>query len=329
MPAADIPDPEAFPETGAYADKLAFLLEYARLAPSLLNSQPWQFSLREHTIGILPDLERWQPVTDPERRELYLSLGCALENLLTAAEYFRLGFHVAFGDSERGDETFARVQFVEGASINQVRDPGLFHAIVRRRTCRRPFLPKLIPHEELLQLRNARLESDLTLRFLANLEQKRRLAELVAAADRRLLANPDYRRELAGGIRRGMWRLPGPLTPLAALAVRHLNPGPRLARRERQLLTSAPVLAVLASRNDTPVDWIRTGQLFERLALTATKLGLAIQPMNHLLQVRSHRHELASMLPDSRLRPHLFLRLGYADGCGRPTPRDPLSRHRV
>jgi len=329
MQPAHGPDPEAFPEGGTYADKLAFLLEYGRLAPSIHNTQPWQFSLQDHTIGVLPDLDRWLPVTDPERRELYLSLGCALENLLTAAEYFRLGFHVAFGDSEQGGETFARVQFVEGAPINQVRDPGLFHAIVRRRTCRQPFQPRLIPHEELLQLRNARLEGDLQLRFLANLEQKRHLAELVAAADRRLLANPDYRRELAAGLRRGMWRIPAPLTPLAAFGVRHLDIGSRLARRERHLLMGAPVLAVLGSQNDTPTDWIRTGQLFLRLALTATRLGLAIQPMNRLLQVRSHRHELASMLPDLRLRPHLFLRLGYADGNDRSTPRDPLSQHRI
>ena len=329
MPATRIPDPEAFPATGSYADKLAFLLEFARLAPSLHNSQPWQFSLQDHTIGVLPDLDRWLPVTDPERRELYLSLGCALENLLTAAEYFRLGFHVAFGDSERADETFARVQFVENARINQVRDPALFHALARRHTCRRPFLPRLVPHEELLQLRNARLEADLQLRFLANFEQKRRLAELVAAADRRLLANRDYRRELAAGVRRGMWRLPAPLAPAAAFLVRHHDIGPHLARREQRLVMSAPVLAVLGSHNDTPVDWIRTGQLFERLALTATKLGLAIQPMNRLLHVRSHRHELASMLPDTRLRPHLFLRLGYADGTTKPTPRDPLQQHLV
>ena len=329
MQATPVPDPEAFPEQGAYADKLAFLLPWARLAPSLLNSQPWQFALQEHVVTVLPDLERWQPVTDPEKRELYLSLGCALENLLTAAEYFGLGFQVGFGDSDTADETFARVQFVEGARINQVRDPALFHAIERRHTSRRPFLSRLVPREELMQLRNARLEPQLQLRFLANIEQKRRLAMLVAAADRRLLANADYRRELAAGLRRGMGGLPRPVAGLAALLLRHVDFGTRLGRHEQRLLMSAPLLAVLGSHEDTPVRWIQTGQLFQRLALTATKLGLAIQPMNRLLHVRSHRHELATMLPDTRLRPHFLVRIGYADRPGRPATKDPLEPHLV
>jgi len=77
------------------------------------------------------------------------------------------------------------------------------------------------------------------------------------------------------------------------------------------------------------VRWIQTGQLFQRLALTATKLGLALQPMNRLLHVRSHRHELATMLPDTRLRPHFLVRIGYADKPGRPAPKDPLAPHLV
>ena len=329
MQVTPAPDPEAFPEQGTYADKLAFLLPWARLAPSLLNSQPWQFALREHVVTVLPNLERWQPVTDPEKRELYLSLGCALENLLTAAEYFGLGFQVGYGDSDTADETFARVQFVEGARINQVRDPALFHAIERRYTSRRPFLSRLVPREELMQLRNARLEPQLQLRFLANIEQKRRLATLVAAADRRLLANADYRRELAAGLRRGMGGLPRPAASLAALLLRHVDFGTRLGRHEQRLLMSAPLLAVLGSHEDTPVHWIQTGQLYQRLSLTATKLGLAIQPMNRLLHVRSYRHELATMLPDTRLRPHFLVRIGYADKPGSPARKEPADRHRL
>ncbi len=329
MPAQSPPDPEAYPETGPYAERLDFLLPWAHLAPSIHNTQPWQFARHEHTITVLPDLDRWLPVTDPEKRELYLSLGCALENLLVAAEYYGLGFQVSFGDSDSADETFARVQFVENARINQVRDPALFHAIARRHTSHHPFLGRLVPREELMQLRNARLEPDLQLRFLANLEQKRRLGDLVAAADRRLLANPDYRRELAAGLRRGMGGLPGPLATLAALRLRTRNAAARLGHQDQQRLMSAPLLAILGSRDETPVAWIRTGQLFQRLALTATKLGLALQPMNRLLHVRSHRHELATMLPDTRLRPHFLVRLGYADQPGRPAPKDPLEDHLV
>src|ERR671910_1332744 len=83
-----------FPVTLPKQEQLKFLLQYAILAPSSKNTQPWRFSVGEDTIGIFADLSRWQPVADRGRRELYMSLGCALENLLVAIEDFGFGHNV-------------------------------------------------------------------------------------------------------------------------------------------------------------------------------------------------------------------------------------------
>ena len=77
-----------FPETGTIEAQLRFLLRYAILAPSVKNSQPWVFSVQDNRIHLIADLDRGQPVADPTRRELFISMGCALENLLVAAEHF-------------------------------------------------------------------------------------------------------------------------------------------------------------------------------------------------------------------------------------------------
>ena len=39
------PDPAAFPTDGSLAARAAFLLQYAVLAPSSHNSQPWLFTV--------------------------------------------------------------------------------------------------------------------------------------------------------------------------------------------------------------------------------------------------------------------------------------------
>jgi nitroreductase len=74
--------------TTAGRERLLRLVEYAILAPSSHNSQPWTFAVSEDEIRIFVDRDRWLPMADPDQRELYVSIGCALENLLIAAERF-------------------------------------------------------------------------------------------------------------------------------------------------------------------------------------------------------------------------------------------------
>ncbi|RZN37990.1 MAG: nitroreductase, partial [Methanophagales archaeon ANME-1-THS] len=77
-----------FPAEGSPREKLKFLLRYAILAPSSHNSQPWKFHIRDSEIDIFADKGRWLKVADADQRELHISVGCALENLLIAAEHF-------------------------------------------------------------------------------------------------------------------------------------------------------------------------------------------------------------------------------------------------
>src|SRR4029453_2672477 len=64
--------------------QLRSLVRYAVLAPSTRNSQPWRFTIERNTVRVWADPSRRLPVADPDGRELHLSLGCALENLLVA-----------------------------------------------------------------------------------------------------------------------------------------------------------------------------------------------------------------------------------------------------
>ncbi|HYN78061.1 MAG TPA: hypothetical protein VES73_09750 [Lamprocystis sp. (in: g-proteobacteria)] len=63
------------------------LVRYATLAPSSHNTQCWKFALAGNgrSIAILPDLSRRCPAVDPDDHHLFVSLGCAAENLIQAA----------------------------------------------------------------------------------------------------------------------------------------------------------------------------------------------------------------------------------------------------
>jgi len=73
------------------------LVRYATLAPSSHNTQCWKFRVGESAIAILPDLGRGCPVVDPDDHHLFVSLGCAAENLVQAAAAHGLDARVATG----------------------------------------------------------------------------------------------------------------------------------------------------------------------------------------------------------------------------------------
>ena len=70
---SDFPSDSSHPR-----EKLAFLLNYAILAPSSHNSQPWKFNVSDDEISLYADRSRWLSVADADKREVYISLGAAL-----------------------------------------------------------------------------------------------------------------------------------------------------------------------------------------------------------------------------------------------------------
>jgi hypothetical protein len=61
------------------------LVHYATLAANSHNTQPWTFRSSEGRIDIAPDFSRRCPAVDPDDHHLFVSLGCAAENLSHAA----------------------------------------------------------------------------------------------------------------------------------------------------------------------------------------------------------------------------------------------------
>lgn len=61
-------------------------INYAILAPSGHNTQPWKFVVDGNIIRMYPDFQRSLPVVDPDNHALYIGLGCALENLAISAK---------------------------------------------------------------------------------------------------------------------------------------------------------------------------------------------------------------------------------------------------
>jgi nitroreductase len=63
---------------------LATAVEHALRAPSVNNTQPWQWRIRPDSVELHADWNRHLMATDPDRRDLLLSCGAALHHLEVA-----------------------------------------------------------------------------------------------------------------------------------------------------------------------------------------------------------------------------------------------------
>ena len=114
-----------------------FMIEQAVKAPSGHNTQPWLFRINENDIQIQPNFDKSLPVVDPDNRELFISLGCATENLRIAAS--QKGYKTDLNISKEG---WITVSLTKDKSIDA---DTLFSRIAIRQTNRSVYTGQIIP----------------------------------------------------------------------------------------------------------------------------------------------------------------------------------------
>jgi nitroreductase len=308
------------------ADPMERLVHFAALAPSWHNSQPWKFVLERDAIDVFADLSRWLRVADPERRELYLSLGCALESLLIAADYEGFGadarlFPVA------GDDTYVcRVEIRRGGPKRGNAAADLLHAVPHRHTSHREFdHGHPVPERDLAWLRGVADGERLAFHLLGEDGARRALEALLARAEAKLLADPERRAELGRWIGSGALGTSWLSSKLEQLAVTRLAGARHFSQAEAARLFSAPHVALLSTRADAPADRVATGQAYLRIALMAETRGIRAQPFSAPLHLAEMRAEVARLYGIGERRPQHLFRLGYAEPEAARTRRRALS----
>ncbi|HYE59741.1 MAG TPA: hypothetical protein VEA18_00980 [Candidatus Kapabacteria bacterium] len=313
-----------FPHNGTVRDQLSFLVRYAILAPSSHNSQPWQFIISQETIRIQPQEKRMLPFCDPDKRLLFIALGCALENLLIAADYFGFQTHIVKAEDE------IRVSFQKK---DQTAVPPSVHrifSIPKRRMNRNPYEDRMPDIEWMKAYGTAEMEVHTVT------EQKKRndIADVMLAFKTYKFSDIHFRQELARYKRNNFTRLftgipgftmgfPHVKSFLAPLAIRLLNVAKLTQKEDEELLKrQTPVLVLLCTKEDNHKTWIEVGQLYERLSLHAIELGMqtAINAIPDRLDFLSKLKGIVQ----TAYHPQIFFRLGFALKTPEHSPRLPI-----
>jgi hypothetical protein len=297
------------------ADALAReLVRYATLAANGHNTQPWRFALAGEGITIRPDLARRTPVVDPDDHHLWVSLGCATENLTLAAAAFGRRADAAV---EPGAVT---VRFAPAAPA---RSPA-FEAIPRRQCTRAEFDGKRLANDELGQLAAAGTGPGVRILLLTDPARIEEVLGYVVQGNTAQMRDPAFVRELKAWIRFGDAQALAERDGLSARSTGNpsvprwlgsllfglvFTTGAENDRLARQLRSSAGVAVFVAERAD-PAHWVEVGRAYQRFALAATRLGIRNAFVNQPVEVPAVRAEFARWVGLGAQRPDLVVRFG-------------------
>jgi nitroreductase len=314
-----------FPWKASIESQLRCLRGYAILAPSTRNTQPWRFAVEVNTVHLFADFGRGLRISDPDGRQLYISLGCALENLLVAAEYFGFRHEVRYFPERGNAELAASVVFAPGVTWSPARCGITLDAIVRRHNHNGTYRPLPVPEEVRRRLRACREESEVRLDLTDDRFFRRWVDGLTREADRLEFADPAFRKELGYWVDRGGFGMPRVVSRLGGLAVSRLDLGEPVAKQGK-IVGSAALLGLVSATSDTHLAHVRTGQLFERLWLAATAMGVSVHPMSQTMRLPELRAAMAELIPARGWMPQHLFRVGYSSKEREPhhTPRRPL-----
>jgi len=312
----------------------AELVASAGRAPSLHNAQPWGFRVGRDSVEVYFDDRRMLPVADPVGRQAYLGVGAAVFLLRLA---LAVG-HRAVRVELRPDP--ARPALVALLTVTGPRQPTevelrLAAAVSRRRTVRTPFQAGEVPVPLRVAWREQAEAEGGVLRWVERIGERSGVARLVAEADRQQVRNPAYLEELrswtsservaaGAGVPTSAFGVVPEVAHAAEFTLRDFGAGRQPgAQRHPGPLEEHPLVAVLATADDSADAWLRGGQALMRVLLAAADDGYAASYLNQPIEIPGLRQQLRDEL---RLggHPQLVLRLGRPSGPLPPaTPRRP------
>ncbi|MEJ0022635.1 MAG: Tat pathway signal protein [Alphaproteobacteria bacterium] len=312
-------------------DDVREMVRYATLAANGHNTQPWRFHAAAQSLRIAPDFARRTPIVDPDDHHVFVSLGCAAENMAQAGAALGKPGVVRFDPAGDGALVY---DFTAGAP-----EPSeLCDAVGKRQSAREPYDGRTASAGDLIMLRAAARQAGVNTTLITERSTINKVRDLVIAGNSAQMADAKFVTELKQWMRfnpraalahgdglyaasSGNPTLPDFMgAPMFDLA---FKPEAENEKYEVQLNTSAGVAVFVGDKAD-PDHWTRVGQACQRFALQATALGMKLSFINQPVEAPAFREDLASLVGAKGMRPDILMRFGYGEDLPF-SPRRPIA----
>ncbi len=275
------------------------ILDAARWAPSGDNTQPWQFEIvNDHHIVIHGHDTRDWCVYDLEGRASQLAIGALLESIAIAASQF--GLEAEFNLRKESPETHPIIDVFLKENPDIKPDP-LFPYLPERTVNRRPFKTRPLTPREKKALEQS-IGANYQVLWLEGWKKRWQAAKLMFDNAKLRLTMPEayevHKRIIEWNARYSIDKIPDQAVGLDPLALKLMHwamqswdrvkfmnrwlAGTWIPRIQLDLLPGilcAAHFALVADKApETIEDYFKAGRALQRFWLTATSLGLQLQP---------------------------------------------------
>jgi nitroreductase len=306
-------------------------IELACRAPSLHNSQPWQWVANSASVDLFVDPDRTVTSTDTSGREAIISCGAALDHFRVAMAAVGWDTNIDQFPNPNNLDHLASIDFASVEYVTQARRDRA-DAILHRRTNRLPFrAPRHWASFEPVLCSS--FENDLVTVDVLPDDARPRLAEASRLTEALRRYDDLYQQELR------WWTVPlrefeG--IPQHALVsegddrrvdVNRRFPTDPYQRSSAGTYDQAKIL-VLSTPSDTRADPLNCGEALSAILLECTMAGLATCPVTHVTEMEASRDIIRDLTTDPAAVPQVLIRVGIepeGELAPPPTPRRPLS----
>jgi hypothetical protein len=274
------------------------LVRAAILAASPHNTQPWHFSVSPSQINLFADTSRNIGAIDPDRREMYMGLGCALENLLLAAKANGYDYRLRLMPDSTDPTHVAQVDL----TVGKPETSDLYQAVPRRHTNRGPYdTSRSITPEVLKTIQELGIDMpDVTVFWFVSDQERSRVGDLIVQATKAIIADKQQTAASAKWMRQtwqDIQRYRDGITydaqiPSAFLraVVKILPPLPQdqfddawlKATKETHVATAAAFGIIAVRDSKDRAQRLHGGRWWQRAHLWATTQGIAMHPLNQM-----------------------------------------------
>jgi hypothetical protein len=303
------------------------LVRFATLAANSHNTQPWKFSIKDGSIAITPDYARRCPIVDPDDHHLFVSLGCATENLIHAAAATGLKANPVF----ENDAVTIRLE-----KVQPITSP-LFEAIPRRQSTRAVYDGKPASPHDLRLLEQAGIDDGVAVLIITDRARITKVTEYVVRGNANQMQDKAFMKELKAWLRFSEADAVATMDGLFSRASGNASLPSWLARplldfvytesgendKYRAQIDSSAGIAVFTSELNNKNHWVAAGRACQRFALQATCLGLKYAFINQPVEVPEVRNELSSYLGLGGRRPDIVVRFGNGPELPKSLRRPP------
>lgn len=292
-------------------------------APSGHNAQPWLFANEKDGIMIKPDFSRSLPIADPDNRELFISLGCAAETAIIAAKFY--GFNAELSPDLLEIQSGIKIILSKKDLPDMPEFEELFSVINMRQTTRNLYSATMVSEEDLASLAQIEPKQGVDVTFLVGQEKIKSFQPYIILANAIRMNNPDFRNELIQWMRfsekEAMQKGDGLYTAcigipklgrrIGSFVIRNFVTAKNEEKRLLKQMSSAPLLAMFTTQNNSNSDCVKAGMAFQRFALITTRMGLSHSYLNLPCQIPKVRDKMMTELGLDGF-PQLIIRLGYS-----------------